>query len=250
SYLSQPIVVTSFYGRTDDTAQLDLYERSNANASANGSGNGGTGSGSSSSGSSTSGSSTSGSSSGGAVYNEFIVADNTALTAVLNETISTKNAKEKDRFTMTVQTPSQYTGAIIEGYVSNITRSGKLLGRASMTFNFERIKLTNDETYNFAGFVQTMKTKSGEVINVDTEGAAQGGNQTTQTATRAGIGTAAGAVIGGITGGTKGAILGAVIGASAGAGSVYIQGRGDLDLASGSTVSVRASAPTATTTNR
>ncbi|MBC7797384.1 MAG: hypothetical protein H7Z37_10965, partial [Pyrinomonadaceae bacterium] len=60
SYLSQPIVVTSFYGRTDDTAQLDLYERSNANGNANV----GTGSGSSTSGSSTSGSSTPSSSNG------------------------------------------------------------------------------------------------------------------------------------------------------------------------------------------
>ena len=52
-----------------------------------------------------------------------------------------------------------------------------------------------------------------------------------------------GAIIGAIAGGGKGAAIGAILGAGAGAGSVYAQGRNDLDLPRGSEVSIRASAP-------
>lgn len=60
---------------------------------------------------------------------------------------------------------------------------------------------------------------------------------------RAAIGTAVGALIGAIAGGGKGAAIGAVIGAGAGAGSVYVQGRDDLNLSSGTELTIRASAP-------
>jgi hypothetical protein len=53
-----------------------------------------------------------------------------------------------------------------------------------------------------------------------------------------------GAIIGAIAGGGKGAAIGAILGAGAGAGSVYVQGREDLELMSGSEVTLRASAPT------
>lgn len=49
-------------------------------------------------------------------------------------------------------------------------------------------------------------------LKVDYEGTAQGDNQTTQTVTRAGIGTAIGAIIGAVAGGGKGAAIDAVIG--------------------------------------
>jgi outer membrane lipoprotein SlyB len=58
--------------------------------------------------------------------------------------------------------------------------------------------------------------------------------------TRTGIGVAVGAVIGAIVGGYKGAAIGAAVGA--GAGSVYVQGREDLDLMSGAEFTIRASA--------
>ncbi len=79
---------------------------------------------------------------------------------------------------------------------------------------------------------------------MDNEGTVRDDNSRgTQTAQRAAIGTAVGAIIGAIAGGGKGAAIGAVVGAGAGAGSVYVQGREDLELLSGSEVTIRASAP-------
>lgn len=81
-------------------------------------------------------------------------------------------------------------------------------------------------------------------MRVDNEGSVQDNNsQTRKTTERAAIGSAVGALIGAIAGGGKGAAIGAILGAGAGAGSVYAQGREELDLPSGTELTVRASAP-------
>jgi uncharacterized protein YcfJ len=113
-----------------------------------------------------------------------------------------------------------------------------------MTLNFERIRLRDGRTYSFAGFVESVRTANGETVRVDNEGNVQDSDSRgSTTAKRAAIGTAVGAIIGAIAGGGKGAAIGAAIGAGAGAGSVYVQGRDDLQLLSGTEVTVRASAP-------
>ena len=78
---------------------------------------------------------------------------------------------------------------------------------------------------------------------VDTEGTAKGDSQTKETVKRGGIGAGIGAVIGAIAGGGKGAAIGAIIGGSAGAGSVILQGKDDLQLKAGSSITVQSSAP-------
>jgi hypothetical protein len=60
---------------------------------------------------------------------------------------------------------------------------------------------------------------------------------------RGGIGAGVGAIIGAIAGGAKGAAIGAIIGGGAGAGSVVLQGKDDLQLKAGSSVTVQASSP-------
>ena len=84
---------------------------------------------------------------------------------------------------------------------------------------------------------------NGNAIKVDNEGSAQGGSQTTQTIQRAGIATAVGAVIGAIAGGGKGAVIGGIIGAAGGAGSVFIQGKDNLELPRGTELTIRSSGP-------
>jgi len=109
------------------------------------------------------------------------------------------------------------------------------------------IRLRDGRASNFAGYLESVRTTSGETVRVDNEGRAQDDNsQTNRTVTRTGIGAAVGAVIGAIVGGGKGAAIGAAVGAGAGAGagagSVYVQGREDLDLMSGAEFTIRASA--------
>jgi outer membrane lipoprotein SlyB len=79
---------------------------------------------------------------------------------------------------------------------------------------------------------------------VDNEGTVkESDSQTQRTVERAAIGTAVGAIIGAIAGGGKGAAIGAVLGAGGGAGSVYVQGSDDLELRSGTEVTIRSSSP-------
>jgi hypothetical protein len=157
--------------------------------------------------------------------------------------INTGVSQNNDRFRMTVQSPDEFRGATVEGYISNVTRSGKVTGQATVTLNFETITLRDGKKYDLAGYVTDVRTLSGKAVRVDNESTLKGDNQTTNTAKRGGIGAGLGAVIGAIAGGGKGAAIGAIIGASGGAGSVAIQGRDDVVLQVGSTVTVTSSSP-------
>jgi hypothetical protein len=174
---------------------------------------------------------------------DFVIPNNTKLTAVLRSTISTKSSQEGDRFTMEVTSPSDYNGAIIEGRVAKAQRSGAVSGRANVSLEFDTIRLRNGQTYRFAGIVDEVRSASGEKVTVNNEGTVRDNNQTTKTVTRAGIGAALGALIGAIAGGGQGAAIGAAIGAGAGAGTVILQGRDDVELTQGTEFMVTASAP-------
>jgi len=173
----------------------------------------------------------------------FIVPNGTIITGILEKDIDTKISQNNDRFELVVQSPNQYRGAIIEGYISGVNRSGKVSGSSKVTFNFERIRMSNGQNYEFAGFLQSVTDENGKTVKVDTEGTAKGDSQTKETVKRGGIGAGVGAIIGAIAGGGKGAAIGAILGGGAGAGSVVLQGKDDLQLKAGSSVTVQASAP-------
>ena len=212
--VTQPVVVRTYYDRTSDVAQLNIHDTNREDSQV-----------------------------GGDVAGSFVVPDGTQLVAVLNNALTTQNVREGERFTLTVRSPSQYDGATIEGVVSSVERSGRITGRSQMTLDFDTIRMRDGRSYRFAGILESVRTPDGEVVRVDNEGAVRDSNQTKQTATRTAVGTAVGAIIGAIAGGGKGAAIGAVIGAGAGAGSVYVQGRNDLNLDSGSEVTIRATGP-------
>jgi hypothetical protein len=174
---------------------------------------------------------------------EFIVPNGTIIIAQLDSTIDTKASQNNDRFKMTVQSPMEFRGAVIEGYITGVGRSGKVSGRSNVTFNFDHITLRNGQTYDFAGYLQGIKDQQGKTVKVESEGTATGDSQTRETVKRGGIGAGLGAVIGAIAGGGKGAAIGAIVGGGAGAGSVVVQGRDDLQLMKGSTITVQASSP-------
>jgi phage tail tape-measure protein len=132
---------------------------------------------------------------------------------------------------------------MIEGQVSNVQRSGRLTGRSQMTLNFDTIRLRDGRSYRFAGILDSVRNAQGDSVKIDNEGSIRDDNQTTKTAERAVIGTAVGAIIGAIAGGGKGAAIGAIVGAGGGAGSVYVQGRDDLELDRGTELVIRATGP-------
>ncbi len=173
----------------------------------------------------------------------FIVPNGTVITGVLENNVSTKVSQNNDRFRMIVQSPDEFRGGVVTGYLSGIDRSGKVSGRSKITFNFEKITLRNGQTYEFAGYLQSVTDLNGKTVKIDTEGTVKGDSQTKETVKRGGIGAGLGAIIGAIAGGGKGAAIGAIIGGGAGAGSVVLQGKDDLELQKGSLITVTASAP-------
>lgn len=220
--LNQTVVSQSIYDRTSDVAQLDVY--------------------------------------GGDSYNtdpgrdtepirdrrrgDFLIPDGTQLRAALDQELRTQDVRENERFTMTVREPNRYRGAVIEGRVLRSERSGRVTGRAGFDLAFERLRMTDGRTYEFAGTIDSVRLPNGENIRVDQEGnVEEDDSQTGKTVGRSAIGGAIGAIIGAIAGGGKGAAIGAIVGAGAGAGSVFIQGRDDLTLSPGTEFVVRASGP-------
>ena len=171
------------------------------------------------------------------------IPDSTQLVATLDNGLTTRQAREGDRFTMTVRSPSEYYGATIEGYLARVSRSGRVAGRPELAMNFERIRFRGGATHSFGGYIESVGSPNGEDVRVDNEGiVSERNSQTSTTVTRTGIGAAVGALIGAIAGGGKGAAIGAAVGAGTGAGSVFIQGRDDLDLIQGTEFTIRASA--------
>lgn len=175
--------------------------------------------------------------------NVFYIPNGRQIQGTLNESLSTKTVNNGDRFSINVTSPSVYAGATLYGYVSEVNRSGRVSGRANMTLNFEQIRLSNGQTYNFRGIVEQVFDAKGNKIDVNNEGAVRDGNQTTKTVVRSGIGAGIGAIIGAIISGGDGAAIGAAIGGSAGAGSVIAQGRDDLTLEQGSQIVISSTAP-------
>jgi YmgG-like glycine-zipper protein len=157
--------------------------------------------------------------------------------------LATRTAAAGDRFTLRVTEPVEFRDAMIEGHLADIGRSSRLSGRSLMTLDFDDIRMRDGRTYQFAGLVENINTRNGDMVRVDTEGTIRDQSQTARTEERAAIGTAVGAIIGAIAGGGRGAAIGAILGAGAGAGSIYAEGRNDLYLDRGTEVVIRAGAP-------
>jgi len=180
---------------------------------------------------------------GGVTNNNFYVPNNTPLTTTLVTPINTRTTQTGDHFSLRVTSPSQYRGAVIEGRVTKIERSGVVSGRANISMDFDTIRV-NNTTYRFNGIVDSVNALNGDAIRVDNEGTVRdSSSQTQQTVVRAGIGAIIGAIIGAVAGGGEGAAIGAGVGAGAGVGSVLITGRDNLELGAGTTVNLTATAP-------
>jgi hypothetical protein len=149
----------------------------------------------------------------------------------LNETLSSKESRVGDRFTVTVIDPVKYNEATINGHISSIEKSGKIKGRTSMNLDFDRITMPDGRTGVLHGYVSRVYGEGAG--RADNEGGVESGSRTKQAVKRGGIGAAAGAIIGGIAGGGKGAAIGLLIGGAGGAGSLAIQGSKELKLENG-----------------
>lgn len=166
----------------------------------------------------------------------------TELKIRLETTIDTKEARDGDKFTATVLTPSRYADSTVEGHIAQLKKSGKVTGQTELSLTFDRLRLASGtgagRTINFAAQVVKIYGES-SAKEVDEEGTVKSGSQGKTTAIRTGGGAAVGAVVGAIAGGGKGAAIGAAIGGAAGAGSVLIQGSKKVKLEKGTEILIR-----------
>lgn len=167
------------------------------------------------------------------------VPDGTRFLVVLDNALTSMNAREGDLYTMTARGPSPYEGAVIQGTVSMLRESERANGRAGMTLNLQSIRLRNGRSYQFDGVIADVRTPDGDSVRVDRGGAMdRRENQTDKIVGRSVLGAALGAMIGAVSGGGKGAAIGAAIGGGAGAGTVLIEGRDRLDLPRGTELTI------------
>jgi hypothetical protein len=166
----------------------------------------------------------------------FFVPDGARISAVLNTSLSTRNSRSGQRFSMTVLSPEEYRDSQVYGVVARVTPYAQ--GRnADMRIDFDGIESVDGETFDFDGVLESVRTRNGMTLRVDALGGRPGQNRTDATIQGGAIGATLGAIIGGITGGGKGAAVGAVVG---GAGGIILAQDRDqyLDLPPGTQVTL------------
>jgi hypothetical protein len=165
------------------------------------------------------------------------IPNGTRLIATLDSPLDSSTMQDGDRFTVTVQSPSEFNGAVIDGVVSK-SSNGNILSTAKMVLNFDSVRLRNGQSYPFSAILEAVRLPDGTNAKIDNEGTI--GGQTDKAVTRGAVGATLGAIIGAIAGGGKGAAIGAVIGGAGGAGTVFIDGRSNLQMPRGTELSLTA----------
>jgi hypothetical protein len=166
-------------------------------------------------------------------FRDVTVPSGTTLTATLATAVASDTSKAEDPVRATLAKPIVVDGAVIvpegaelSGIVLEADQSGRVKGRASIAFRFDRL-LVGRETHDIstARIARQAEATKGE------------------DAMKVGIGAGAGAVVGAIAGGKKGALIGGAVGAGAGTGVVLATRGEEVRLAVGSTVSTTLAEP-------
>jgi hypothetical protein len=159
-------------------------------------------------------------------FREVTIPAGTSLSVKLLTAVASDTSKVEDpvRGTLTrplviAGTTAAPVGTELVGTVTSVKRSGRVQGRATVAFRFDRLIL-GPETHR----IQT--------ANVTRQAAAS----TKQDVKKGGLGAGAGAIIGGIAGGGKGAAIGAIVG---GTGTVMATRGQEVRVPAGTIVTTR-----------
>jgi hypothetical protein len=166
---------------------------------------------------------------------------NTEMRVELLTNLSTEVSQKGDRFQARVIEPQEYEGAMIEGVVSRVKRSGRVRGSSELQLSFEQISLNGRWSSFEAQVVEVVSRGGTGVGDVDEEGGVHGGGSTRDDVTKIGTGAAIGAIIGAIAGGGKGAAIGAAIGGAVGTGGAISSRGSDIRLPAGQELRIRTS---------
>ena len=177
---------------------------------------------------------------------ELLIPANTKVSIELLSPISTATGKKGDKFTCKVLTPAEYSGAIVEGHIRSVKRSGKANKDSKIDLGFDRIVLVDGRLADFnATVVEVFDVVSaGDQGRADNEGLIRNKSTTVKTSIkRAAIGATIGAIVGGVVAGGQGAIVGAAIGAGLGVTTTLATKGPDLEFKTGTQFTIVTNGP-------
>jgi hypothetical protein len=181
---------------------------------------------------------------------DVLIPANTKVSLQLLSPISTAASKKGDKFSCKVLTPIEFAGAVVEGHVRSVKRSGKADKESKLDLAFDRITLNDGRTGNFSGTVVEVF----DVVNAKDQGVAdnEGTIRSKSTAVktsikRAAVGALIGALVGGAVAGGQGAAVGAAIGASVGVTTTLAMKGPDLEFKTGTEFTVVIDGPSRAT---
>lgn len=166
-------------------------------------------------------------------FREVVVPAGTTLRVRLRNALASDTSAVEDPVRATIEAPVTIAGAAavpsgaeLTGTVTSVQRSGKVKGRASLAFQFDRLNAW-DQRYD----VQSARVSR------------QARATKRKDATKIGIGAGAGALVGAIAGGGKGAAIGTAVGGGAGTGVVLGTRGEEVRLPAGTVVTTKLAAP-------
>lgn len=184
---------------------------------------------------------------------QLLIPAKTKVSLQLLSPVSTATSKKGDKFTCKVLSPVEFAGAIVEGHVRSVKRSGKANKDSKLDLAFDRVTLTDGRVANFSATVIEVF----DVINAKDQGRADNEgtirNKSTAVKTsikRAAVGALIGAVVGGVIAGGQGAAVGAAIGASVGATTTLAMKGPDLEFKTGTEFTVETDGPARVTATK
>ena len=162
------------------------------------------------------------------------------LVIELQSSISTDISQQGDPFQARVTSPTEFSGAIVEGRVSRVKRAGKVKGSSQLQLSFDSIRMPDGRTSPFsASVVEILDMGNSDSGTVDSEGGVRGRDNTKDSVTKVGASAGVGAIIGAIFGGGHGAAIGAAIGGSIGTAGVLTSRGKELRLERGQQLKIR-----------
>ena len=177
---------------------------------------------------------------------ELLIPANTKISLQLLSPVSTATSKKGDKFNCKILTPVEFAGAVVEGHVRSVKRSGKADKESKIDLAFDRVTLSDGRTANFSATVREVF----DVVHVKDQGLADNEgtirNKSTAVKTsikRAAVGALIGAVVGGAIAGGQGAAVGAAIGASVGVTTTLATRGPDLEFKTGTEFTVETDGP-------
>jgi hypothetical protein len=158
-------------------------------------------------------------------FREVTIPAGTSLSVTLLNTLASNTSKVEDPVKGSIAKAVTISGETalpvgtqILGSVTEAAESGRVKGKASVAFRFDRLVVDGE----------TVRVQTATVLR-------EAAGDTKSDVKKGGLGAGAGAIVGGVIGGGKGAAIGAVAG---GAGTVMATKGKEVELPSGTAVSV------------